>query len=390
MDSFRDISYTPEHAIDRPFRYYELALLSDEGVEIDTRQQVTLAPELEAALCHQIGMLPPVVATISVHEHLFVLMDTRDRESANVPFILVQPGDELRTKGVWPDEPLVIGRNHHVDRFDYSQQVSRDHFAVLFDSATETLMLRDEASRNGTYVSGALRSLEPVGERPEEVFYINSNFTQEIVMDLEQRHGLDAATDNAPYGYYKGYPIIGRRSPSVRGGVQGAIGGEQNIVDDTSPYMQQVVAATLRRLAFEYKPDHLPSPRAVLKTIVDQTALLLDYDIETTEALAEELSRGEQLVPLSSYVEAGVGVCRQQSLLAALLIEAAVDAGYLTGQTWVERNQDLLKQGAHEWTMYRDASGDEYIVDAASKVVLSREEATRRSGWRYLVAPDDE
>lgn len=339
------------------------------------------------------------VAAVKAGRSSFIVFDTRTSDRFRSPFLLVQePGTamdasrDINYKGIWANKPLVVGRAQHYDRFPDAKNdvtLSRQHFAVHYDSQADSLRVTDLASSNGTVLMGNLfveNSQRP--SRLEEE--ISSNFTrgfQHIVQQELARAGLlskEQYDDTAPYGYYRNHPIIGRASPTVRNGVYGVQYSERVVVDDDTDSMRRVVAGSFNVINHECLDTR--DERSVLHAIRRYTADVLRYDLEKVDEICEPYNASQDTIELSQFVEAGVGVCRQQALLAALLAEGAAARGLLPkGRAFVERNHRKGK-GAHVWMVYSNADdASEIIVDPAQDFVGTRQQARREERWRYEV-----
>jgi hypothetical protein len=342
-----------------------------------------------AELYDAVGEEVPVVAGIRAgfdkdghSDSQFVILDTRDSRVFNSPYVLVEDGT-FGTKGIWADEELVVGRKRLQDRFQYSPHVSAEHFAI---SLTENggLHIRDLSSTNGTAVTGYL---QPQTRERSTAHIIWDGFTQRFEDDVEHHRARGERDTEAPYGYFRNHPVIGRHSRSVKNGVYGTIHSEQVVVDDRSVVMQRAVQATMRQLGELGATPTLAQP-AMLRIIERQVAAVLQYDLEETDRLSRPHYYDKGLIDLSEYVNNGIGVCRHQALLAALFMEEAVARGYLHGSVGVERNHDLELNGAHAWAIFRDGVSDDIIVDPAQHFIGTREQARRQKKWRYIVGTE--
>ncbi len=90
--------------------------------------------------------------------------------SPGVDFLLVGKGfdpantditDETGYKALRQGQPVTLGRTHYGDRFDYSDETSREHAEVSFDDSGK-ITVRDLNSTNGTRVKA--RSIRQVSE----------------------------------------------------------------------------------------------------------------------------------------------------------------------------------------------------------------------------------
>ena len=115
-----------------------------------------------------------------------------------------------------------------------------------------------------------------------------------------------------------------------------------------------------------------------------QVSLIVDdylpYDKKARNEWEEKamIQKGE-LLHLSDYIENGAGVCRDQALLSACLMEKLQEDGFLEGEIHVERNQD--EKHGHEWATFSEyGSDDVYVIDVAQHYVGKKENSP---DWNY-------
>jgi transglutaminase-like putative cysteine protease len=284
---------------------------------------------------------------------------------------------------VYANQPITIGRLHHKNRFPGDKMMSRDHFSVLYDENDDKLFVKDEASTNGTYLTGFTYD----GDR-KYAKGIKDEFTRRAVAELEHERNFGSKDLEAPHGWYRNHPIIGRHSATVRNGVYGTSSSEFVLVDDKSALMKQVTDTFMSSLP-SHEAAATMNEELLLKNIAFRVASVLRYDLNETERLSSPHYGKKGLIDLSEYVQAGVGVCRHQALLAAHLIEETISRGYLAGRTGVERNYDSEANGAHAWAVYKSETSEDVIVDPANHFVGSRKKAQDEGRWRYIVADDE-
>jgi len=360
-----------------------MKLPENKAIEIDTTRVLLGKEGVQEAM----GVDGAMVAGIRASDMSFLVIDTRESRYYSTPFLITadgyQNGSKVGFKGVHRDQPAMVGRSQN-DRFSYSAYISANQFSVRYDDTADKLYIQDWGSTNGTYLTGFINN----GNNQKNVQGIEDKFTHFLVEDIEEKASYGDRTPDTPYGTHLNYAIIGRNSPSVRGGVYGTRSSEFVIVDDKSQALKKVVDDFMETLS--KSPDaEAFSTMNLLKRINFRVANVLAYDLERVERLSEPHYDHKGLIGLSEYVERGVGVCRHQALLAAHLIEEVIDRGYLTGKASVERNHDLEANGAHAWAVYKSDAEDDIIVDAAQGFVGSRQKATEEGRWRYVVANDD-
>lgn len=352
--------------------------------EIDTHYALADAEMMR----QETGIDGALVAGIRAGGLAFLVIDTRESSNYFTPFIIAtedyRHGMRPGYKGLYGEDPVTIGRNHYANRFHYDQQVSRDHFTLLYDEEADKLFVRDEHATNGTFLSAFTPDSDKKGHRG-----IRDEMTRQVEEELERERNFGRRDPEAPHGRHRNHPIIGRRSRSVRNGVYGTRSSEFVLVDDKSQLLEKVVDDFMATLPSHDEAATL-NTELLLKRVSFRVANILRYDLAETERLSEPHYGHRGLIDLSEYVEAGVGVCRHQALLAAHLIEEVIDRGYLTGEVGVERNYDIEANGAHAWAVFKSNTSKDVIVDPANNYVGSRERAQREERWRYIVAKDDD
>lgn len=358
--------------------------LSAESVEIDINNRFPYDEnrDTEDIVSALAGEGCPTVAGIEAGLSRFIVLDTRQSEIIHSPFLLLQDDNTGRFKGVWPDEELLVGREHQASRFhdiENDTHMSRAHFSLYYSTENEALTLRDCNSLNKTFVSGNIIDSREKDEGDDRG--ISANFTYHFIENAIKKR-LGSADELAPYGYYHNHPIIGRDSVTVRDGVYGTAFSEQVVVDDKSDILKNAVQEFL--LTLSDAPSPTTESRQTLHAVEQQVSRVLRYDFEKTEKMCEPYGEDEKLIDLSEFVTQGIGVCRHQALLSALYIEAAIQRGHLrSGAVSVERNTDI-ERGSHAWAVYRSGEGD-FIIDAAQHFVGTRQQALREGRWRYIV-----
>ncbi len=315
----------------------------------------------------------------------FIVLDTTGSLRYEAPYILFREEDGRPVaKGIWPGKTTVVGRKlEHKNKFHHSEYVSGSHFSVkLNDSGLE---VTDLHSTNGTSVTGFI-----VADGEAEVFRdpnngIIANFTEEFgkraagrLIGFNEQQGA-----RTPYGTLEGYAIIGRNSLTVRGGVYGTIRPDSEfvLIDHESPQVKELERELLLRTSGIKDGDFvklLPHVRAL-------TAERMKYDLAKVESICSPYYSVHGIIRLSELIDAGVGVCRQQALLAATLIESLIEKGKLHGSVHVERNHDTEAHGAHAWAVLSGASKEDIIIDPAQKFLGTRKTARESGKWRYYV-----
>lgn len=294
---------------------------------------------------------------------------------------------ESSYKGLRSGEPVTLGRNYNEDRFDYSETVSREHCRITYNALQNTVSITDLESRNGTKVTGYALSPTVAKQSPVRSDYTR-NFEDHVKKSPDNSYG--EKTIDAPYGYFRNHPIIGRNSKTVRDGVFGTHSSECVVVNHNSRSLATVTDkffySLIRKNHGRQSYNHL----SLISHINDYTAKVLLYDKPKVDRLSRPHYNNNGLINLSDYVDAGVGVCRHQALLCAHLIESAIDRGMLTGSVGVERNRDIELKSGHAWALFRPVDGPVIIADPAQHFVGTRDQADSQNLWKYHLGGVDD
>ncbi|HET9174485.1 MAG TPA: FHA domain-containing protein [Candidatus Saccharimonadales bacterium] len=301
-------------------------------------------------------------------------------------FLVLSPSewdltDKSGYKGLRAGTPLVFGRTAPKlrERFDFSDEtVSRQHFKLEY--ADSSLFITDLGSRNKTVIT-----------RPDH--RISDPYTGEAVKRYRSQPGYQESDSKSPYGYLDGYPIIGRHSPSMRGIYLCGSYGEAMVVDpERDPHLdaayQSLNKLVTAKLVFDRVVGRGHDTEAVLEQVMNYTKSLMRYDGPAIEAI-EKHYKGERKILLGDYIEWGIGVCRQQGLLAAYFLERLVDDKKLHGRFGVERNVIPEYGDGHAWAVFRETNGLEYVVDPAQSFVGTKKQARQQPlRWDYYLPLD--
>lgn len=308
-------------------------------------------------------------------------------------FLLISPEDwdgkelEKGFKGIRPGEPVVFGREKPAgqqgssvaDRFDFSKgEVSRQHFSIDYNQYGQ-LTIEDLHSTNGTFVT-----------KPD--YTMQSSRTIDVQSRLREDPKFRLPDERGPNGYFDGDPILGRKSPQIRGGVY--LGGSAREAITVKPEVDPRIDAVY---------DHMTRKRILgrlmkkatghsggetvdqLNKVYETVKSVMKYDGDEVEKFSKQFS-GDQQVSLGDYIEKGIGVCRHQGLLSAYLIEKLIADGKMTGKIKIERNTIPEYGGTHAWATYTAENGTEYVIDAAQDFVGTKREARARSStWDYYL-----
>jgi len=374
-------TYSPDLALPNAPRFnYSMSHGEELQINIDT-EPLASSYATEAAL----GIPAPTVAKIDAGDHEFSVLDMRSHNRFTTPLLVVDTSflsfDAVKGyKGIWLGRPLTFGREHLTDRFEYLPTVSREHFSLAYNGLA--LAIRNLFPTNPTLLSGDI-----IGAPDENAFNdnIRAFFTAAAKGDVEDRHDFGSADQEAPYGYYKNHPIIGRKSVSVKNGVYFTTqpDSEAVVVDDKSKVLRRISDKLLTNLKSMYGAETTVDVAKVLKKVNELTIDAMPYDENKSNELSWPLYDGNQLIGLSEYVQAGCGVCRHQCLLAAYLAESLVENGLITGQVGVERNHDVDAHGAHAWAVFKTPDGQTIVIDPAQEFVGTKQQARKERRWKY-------
>lgn len=333
-----------------------------------------------------------------------LVLRTDYRNGSNVPYFLAHlgsAGSRENYKGIRPGEELVIGRDNWPERFvgQPDTRVSRQHFSLTYREDTDRIIISDLDTLNGTYVTGMIHD---VMTPEEEAWFERRKFLRSIgeqAIDSSSLGGgrgnytvrfLDSQIDGtgfAPpdresrYGYFKNHPIIGRDSPTVKNGVFVSSDSEALLVDDKS----KIVRDSVEKIIANAKKG--ASTKDILGILNIEIGRVMKYDLQAVDRISESYYNNNDIIALSQYMEAGVGVCRHQAILVALCMEEMVNRGILKGEVHVERNQNERGRPGHAWAVLRvgEVEDQDIIVDPANQFVDTRRVATKIHQWNYYL-----
>ncbi len=365
----------------------ERVLAPDEQVQIDLDAPLADSQEVHDRL----GIRSNLVATVNAGSKSFLIVDSRNTRSNRDFFIsdeTFSKENRIGFKGVLEDEPVVIGRGHHTDRFSYPATVSREHFEVSYTD--EALFIRNLRPTNKTTVTAHLAlEQQHQGVSPR---YAVEDIRTILVEDRLQAHpDFDEKDETAPYGYYMNHQILGRASKSVDGGVYlGGSAREAIVVDGKSVAMKQVYEGVATELRQSFQKNETLPMQSILLKVMHRVQEVMPYDGRKTEDISRQ-HHGDKLVGLSTYVKERVGVCRHQGLLAAYIIENLIKDGHMLGIVGVERNTVKDMGGTHAWAVYKTSSNEAeevIVVDPAQSFVGTKAQAQREGRWEYRLTTD--
>lgn len=371
-------------------------------LEEDERVRVNLDKDLlnKRKTGKKTGIIGRLVAEISAGGKIFRIIDTRKSDPKNGFYIIddtYSRGDMRGHVGVDMSGPVTIGRRHHADRFDYPMTVSGEHFKVEYTrrvaDGEEVLYVSNMKPRNPTYVTAHLANGDDVPQSiPSRLFRIDDTRTETAEDRIQLNANYGQKDETAPYGYYMNYPILGRRSQVVDGGVYlGGSSREAIVVDGKSEILKNVYKTLLQELQSSFRRSETLVPQQVLIKVMFAVQQSMPYDGPKTEGISLE-HYGDKLIGLSTYVKEKAGVCRHQGLLAAYLIEGLIQDGYLAGSVGVERNTVEDLGGTHAWAIFKpktEIARTAIVVDPAQSFVGTKMQAEQEQRWAYRLSTDD-
>ncbi len=306
-----------------------------------------------------------------------------------------------------PNVPLVFGKdNTYGDNFTYDKGVAKEHFVVSYavtEEGEEVLEVANMDNKKTTVVESnqeAVNQAEPApapkwgNQQPEQDLLrpkADSHRTKYSVDRIAQERAEDyrEPDENAPYGYYKDRPILGRDSRSVMNGVYLGGSAREAIVVNADSILLRAAYRDLKE-KIEKQAMH-GDIRGMLTAAREMVAKVMPYDGDKVDKISAKYN-GDQLVNIDEYILKKAGVCRHQGLFSAYMIERLINDGYLSGTVGVERNTVIEHGGSHGWAVFTPAeSGDEdkIVVDAAQGFVGTKQRALEEGRWRYALATEN-
>jgi hypothetical protein len=366
----------------------ERALNLDERVQVDL--QTSLADPDEMG--KRIGLRGNLVAAINAGGKRFIIVDARGMRSNESLFIADEAfsiRDNFGFERIEEGEPVIIGRGHYTDKFEYPATVSRDHFEIAY--IDNKLFVHNLHPTNKTVITAHLAT----GEEPRNQaarHIIEAVRTHQVEDRMREHPNFGEKDGAAPYGYYLNHPILGRASKSVDGGVyMGGSAREAIVVDGKSQAMKQVYKGLGIELRRSFERNETLSLRATLLKVMNRVQEVMPYDGRKTEDISRE-HHGDKLVGLSTYLKERAGVCRHQALLAAYILENLINDGHMLGAVGVERNTVEDMGGTHAWAVYEtgnNSAGEVMVIDPAQSFVGTKAQAQHEGRWEYRLTTDE-
>jgi hypothetical protein len=326
-----------------------------------------------------------ILATINVGQskELWVL-DMRDEDRFQrdgAAYVLYDPAHDVNDigfKGIRPGDSLDFGRSSNYGRFSFPLRVSRNHFRISCDE-NMGLAVTDLNSTNGTIIT-----IGAPAEESESTFFWNYT----LKPDNFHRNGL-FEENGKTYIVILGnkYECLDRDSESFNGKVDLYASPRTIRVDGESVEISSIYNRLKRQtdwMRFLGRAD----TESVLKEVEKAVGLALSYSRDGEKRVFDLESdfdgpTGRSLTDLSAFVRYRTGVCREQALLSACLLEKLKDDGVLNGIIHVERNirPDDKGGGGHEWATFQPESSDDvYVIDVAQHFTGKKEDSPN---WNY-------
>lgn len=389
-----EVVATPELATDQEVRVLQRQKLKP-------FEQITFSNEAplgdEATVEEVIGLKDArlLAGIIMGGEEFFILASDH---KYNVPYLLVdeyfmENADSLEHmkgrhyKGIRFGEKITVGRSHLQDRFDHKSTTSRDQFTL--EGVESGVVMGNLEPTNDTVVSGNALVSAP---KRRSIHDYQADFTTHFAVAAHESKipGYLPGDTESNGDTFRGHPILDRNSRDLRNGVYVTRWSEALVVDHQDSTTRETVNNVMS-LVKNLGEDAPVSE--ILQIVENQTAKILHYDLDATNKLSAPYSKNNGLVGLSKYIEAGVGVCRHQSVLAAHILEELIDSRVLPGEIGLERsrrtNVRTGERDAHAWAVYRPIyrrdSNDDIIIDPANRRVVSRKDSKKLGDWSYAI-----
>lgn len=359
---------------------YEAVLYGGEQILIHLGSRV-VGPE---EVAEKFGLLGSGVASITLGDKEFIIVDTREDKNVGRDYVITEAEVTRRDKArgykaIEFDEPVVLGRAHHTDQFEYPATVSRSQVQVTY--GTRGLLVEDlyPSNEGSTTIRGAFERITP-----EIKYEVGESRTVHAADRMVRKAALEQSDKNAPHGYYMKRPVLGRHSTQIDGGVSlGGTSREAIIADGGSEILQAAYKNFVQEMDLAVENVHTFTTRSILVGVKDYVRRAMPYDAKKVDNLSKDYA-DDQPIALSEYLKAEAGVCRHQAMLAGLLVERLVKDGFLVGTVGLGRNQVKTLGGSHAWAIFRGKGvGEEQILDVAQNYVGTKKKARQQNRWYY-------
>ncbi|MCO6430587.1 MAG: hypothetical protein J5J00_06970 [Deltaproteobacteria bacterium] len=188
------------------------------------------------------------------------------------------------------------------------------------------------------------------------------NRFMEAVKRIELCHAYaPTITPEAPYGYFRGRPIIGELT-RINGGIYvGALPHESIVVDAKYGSTEKIVKSLMARCE-QIDPGSTSYEYEVFSKVVAITRETLRYSEEGVHAIERVHNiQPDDKVTLDVYIKRRVGVSRHQVLLAAFLLEKVREEGMIKGRPSIEGI--ISPETLYERLLFSSADGEVFRFD---------------------------
>lgn len=187
--------------------------------------------------------------------------------------------------------------------------------------------------------------------------------------------------DQINSGQFKGRNLIFRDTPIEEGVYLGSTEREALVVDSKRYPLLLEPYVEAKSRADDGTGMYLEP--IVLEMVYDVvTERLKTSDREVDKIMNENGVAEDNKISLHIYLERGYGVCRQQALLAAFMLERFKKERILAGKVSIDRNWQGY-MGGHAWCRYTTRKGLVYILDVRRRYFGTLEEALTKADWDY-------
>jgi hypothetical protein len=193
---------------------------------------------------------------------------------------------------------------------------------------------------------------------------------------------------------YLDRPLITRDSP-INGGVYyGTYGGEAIVVDPEN-YPEQYDRYYKKATELASVDGRISRPD-ILNAVFDTVASEMTYSQDGVDDMLAAIATQRGLtdypdgakIELGAFMQKGVGVCRHQALVCAVMLEKFKKDGLIRGEISVDRNMQWnprrAKHDGHAWARYTAQSGNVIILDVAQEYFGRLEDTRDKDYWNYL------
>lgn len=202
----------------------------------------------------------------------------------------------------------------------------------------------------------------------------------------------------APYGRYKGHPIIGTKTKIISGVYMGHGKREAILVDMNSRAGVHLRTAYMdflwKKFTWKFMFSRLISwwplsnkSKQIFKTNLEKDLLKfvqkrLPFNDEKVSELGWRLRiNNDVIVSLDTYLEAGFGVCRHQMCLLGAILEKLIEIGFCGGFVEIHRRH-IPGLFGHAWIRYTHDS-EVWIIDPSQDICSRLSDMDNASRWFY-------